>query len=454
MQENPFRGLPRVDALAASAPVAATGASPALAAEAAREVVAEARSRLARGEPGMSANELEGQTAARVNSWLEPGLVPVWNATGVLVHTNLGRSPLDPTAVAAGLGYSNLEYDLEQGARGSRATRAARLLVALSGAEAALVVNNNAAAVMLALSGLAHGREVLISRGELVEIGGSFRIPEILEASGARLREVGTTNRTYARDYERAAGPDTAAILRCHPSNFRVSGFVHAPTTAELREVATAKSLLLLHDLGSATFGTLPAGLPTDADVSAELAAGCDLVCFSGDKLLGGPQAGLLLGARAVIDRLARHPLARAVRADKLVLAALEHTLLAYRAGALDRIPLMRMLHAPLSALRDRARALASELEGVPAKLSVEACQDAIGGGSHPETTLPGAALTLTPSLIGATDLAARLRAGWPAVVAPVHDGRVWIHLRTLWDVPVQPLAEAIRCAFAPKTSP
>ncbi|TNF30031.1 MAG: L-seryl-tRNA(Sec) selenium transferase, partial [Deltaproteobacteria bacterium] len=388
--------------------------------------------------------------AARwLTSALAPSLRPVLNATGVVVHTNLGRAPLALDAVEHALGACNLEYDLEHGARGSRRDHVEALLVALSGAEAALVVNNNAAAVMLILGALCGGREVLISRGELVEIGGSFRVPDILAASGAVLREVGTTNRTWPADYRDACGERTAALLRVHPSNYAVSGFVHRPEPEELGEVARAAGILYINDLGSGTFAALPAPLRDGDRVRRALAAGADLVCFSGDKILGGPQAGIILGRREVVDRLARHPLMRALRPDKLALAALEATLIAYRSGDLDRIPVQRMLHLPAHVLRRRARDLAAALRDLPAAVEVAECSDAVGGGSHPGETLPGYAVTVRPRAGDASRLATALRGGEPPVIPVVTDGRVWLHLRTVPPEQDATLAAALHAVLS-----
>ncbi|HXG76020.1 MAG TPA: L-seryl-tRNA(Sec) selenium transferase, partial [Gaiellaceae bacterium] len=335
-----LRDLPSVDRLLADERLAALPHE--LAVAAARAVLERAREEVRAGrDPG----PLPEAVLAEIARSLRPSLRRVLNATGVLVHTNLGRAPLGAQALArvadVASGYSNLEYDLERGERGSRQDHLAPLLRRLTGAEAALVVNNNAAAVLLALAALAEGREVLVSRGELIEIGDGFRIPEVLERSGARLVEVGTTNRTRAADYERAARAETAAILRVHQSNFRVVGFAERPRLAELAEVARGHGLALVDDLGSGALRAL-GDEPTPAE---SLRAGADLVCFSGDKLLGGPQAGVVVGRADLVERLRRHPLQRALRADKLTLAALEGTLLAQLdPRRADELPVLRML--------------------------------------------------------------------------------------------------------------
>jgi L-seryl-tRNA(Ser) seleniumtransferase len=399
--------------------------------EAARSVIAEAREQIGAGADPPGFQAVVAATLARARVLSSTSLATVINGTGVVIHTNLGRAPLASDALLNAQGACTLEYDTTTGTRGSRRDHAEHLLTGLSGAEAALVVNNNAAAVVLMLAATSTGREVVISRSELVEIGGSFRIPDILACSGAVLREVGTTNRTYLEDYAAAIGPNTGAILRVHPSNFRVTGFVHRPEPAELAELAHAHELPFLHDLGSGSFADMPAAIAHDGDPVAEVAAGADVVCFSGDKLLGGPQAGIALGSKALIDAMAAHPLARALRVGKLTLAALEHTLVAYRRGEPDRVPVYRMLHADLDGLRARGSALASALEPLPLDTVLENCEDAVGGGSHPDAQLPGVALGIRPER-GVTRLAERLRRGAPAVIGTLRDNRLWIHLRTV----------------------
>lgn len=444
-----LRLLPRVDDVADDVAVVATGASPARRRDAARAAIDAARDALRAGAaaadvlPGVAAD-----AARRLALAARPTLVPVLNATGVVVHTNLGRAPLPAEAVAAALGPCNLEYDLEAGTRGSRREHAETLLRALSGAEAALVVNNNAAAVVLMLAAHAKGREVLIARGELVEIGGSFRVPEIMEAAGARLREVGTTNRTYARDYERAIGPETAAILRVHPSNYAITGFTHRPEPRELASLAAARGIRFLRDLGTGTFGPLPAGLPGDGAVADAVAGGADVACFSGDKLLGGPQAGIALGRADAIDAMARHPLARAMRADKLTLCALQYCLTAYMEERYERIPGHAMLHCTAAALEARARRAAAALAIGGAEIAVAPCEDVVGGGSHPDARLPGWAVTIATPAADASALSRALRLGATAVVATVAADRVWLHLRTVPPERDGDLVEAAREAL------
>jgi L-seryl-tRNA(Ser) seleniumtransferase len=348
------------------------------------------------------------------------------------VHTNLGRAPLADEALARVLetarGYSNLEYDLTEGARGSRQDHVAGILRRLTGAEAALVVNNNAAAVMLALAALAEGREVLVSRGELIEIGDGFRIPDVLARSGARLVEVGTTNRTRAADYERAVGPDTAVLLRVHQSNFRVVGFTEQPRIEDLAGVARRHGLPLVDDLGSGVLSQL-ADEPSARDV---LARGADLVCFSGDKLLGGPQAGIVVGRAELVEKLRRHPLQRALRADKLTLAALEGTLL-LSLDAPERIPVLRMLNEGAESVRARAVRLAAWVGG-----AVEETVARVGGGALPLAELPSYACAVEE------ELAAPLRTTDPPVVGIVRDGRLLLDCRTLRDEELEEVAAAV----------
>ena len=429
-----LRDLPSVDRLVADELLA--GEPRELTVAAARTVLERAREEISAGrDPGPLAEAvLDELVRAR-----RPSLRRVLNATGVLVHTNLGRAPLAAAALArvaeVGAGYSNLEYDLERGERGSRQDHLGALLARLTGAEAALVVNNNAAAVLLALAALAEGREVVVSRGELIEIGDGFRIPDVLARSGARLVEVGTTNRTRASDYERAIGPDTALLLRVHQSNFRVVGFSELPRLAELADVARQHDLPLVDDLGSGALG--PVGdEPTPAE---SLRAGADLVCFSGDKLLGGPQAGIVVGRTDLVERLRRHPLQRALRADKLTLAALEGTLaLALAPETRNEIPVLRMLHEPVEVVRARAERLAALVGG-----DVEETVARVGGGALPLTELPSAACAVEE------ELAEPLRRGEPPVIALVRDGRTLLDCRTLTDAEIDEVVAGVLAARA-----
>jgi len=422
-----LRDLPSVDELAR------TSGDP-IAVDAARKVLSRARELIRTGgDPG----DLSEQLREELGAARAPRLRRVLNATGVIVHTNLGRAPLALGAieqvVETARGYSNLEYDLGAGARGSRQTHVAELVRRLTGAEAALVVNNNAAAVMLALAALAEGREVLVSRGELIEIGDGFRIPDVLARSGARLREVGTTNRTRAADYEQAVGADTAVLLRVHQSNFRVVGFTEQPRVDELARIARSHELVFVDDLGSGAV----VDVGDEPTPRSSLAAGADLVCFSGDKLLGGPQAGIIAGRAELVERLRRHPLQRALRADKLTLAALEGTLrLALESPA--EVPVLRMLREPAETVRARAERLAGLVGG-----EVEETVARAGGGALPLTELPSFACAVEERL------AEELRKGEPPIVGIVRDGRLLLDCRTLSDPEVDEVSDAIRVARA-----
>jgi L-seryl-tRNA(Ser) seleniumtransferase len=427
--------LPSVDELARHERLAGEPAP--LAVQAARAALARAREEIRAGhDPG----DLVERVVQELESARAPSLRRVLNATGVIVHTNLGRAPLAEAALSraleVGRGYSNLEYDLAAGSRGSRQDHVSAILRRLTGAEGALVVNNNAAAVMLALAALAEGREVLVSRGELIEIGDGFRIPDVLARSGARLREVGTTNRTRASDYERAIGAETAVLLRVHQSNFRVVGFTEQPSLGELASVAGRHGLPLVDDLGS---GVL-VQLEDEPSAKESLAAGADLVCFSGDKLLGGPQAGIVVGRGELVERLRRHPLQRALRADKLTLAALEGTLALYLdpERAAREVPVLRMLHEPVEVVRARAERLAGAVGG-----EVEETVARVGGGALPLAELPSFACAVEE------ELAAQLRAGEPPVVGVIRDGRLLLDCRTLTDAEADEAAAAVSAARA-----
>jgi L-seryl-tRNA(Ser) seleniumtransferase len=422
-----LRDLPSVDELA-------RGSDDPLAVDAARSVLARARELIEAGaDPGdLGARLRDELTAARTAQ-----LRRVINATGVIAHTNLGRAPLAEAALArvqeVARGYSNLEYDLAAGRRGSRQDHVTGILRRLTGAEAALVVNNNAAAVMLALAALAEGREVIVSRGELIEIGDGFRIPDVLARSGARLVEVGTTNRTRAADYEAAIGPETAVVLRVHQSNFRLVGFTEQPSLHELAQVAQSHKLPLVDDLGS---GAL-VEVGDEPTARASLAAGADLVCFSGDKLLGGPQAGIVVGRADLVERLRRHPLQRALRADKLTLAALEGTL-TLALDAPGEIPVLRMVREPAESVRARAERLAELVDG-----EVEETVARAGGGALPLAELPSYACAVEE------ELAVPLRHANPPIVGIVRDGRLLLDCRTLTDGEVDEIAREVVSARA-----
>jgi L-seryl-tRNA(Ser) seleniumtransferase len=406
----------------------------------------------ARGTGGDLADAIEADAAARVSQRFQGSLRTVINATGVIVHTNLGRAPLarvaiDRIAATAG-GYTNLEYDLARGERGSRAIHAEALLTALTGAEAAVVVNNNAAATLLMLAALAGGREVLISRGELVEIGGGFRVPDVMAQSGAELREIGTTNRTRVSDYTVSAGPRTALILRVHPSNFRIEGFTERPSLAALVEAGRELNIPVVEDIGS---GNLDEGLADEPSVRGSLSAGADLVCFSGDKLLGGPQAGILVGRRALVDRLRRHPLMRAFRVDKLTYAALEATLLEYLAGrAEETVPVRRMLALDADTIEDRARVLADRLVVLGWNVSLVSGSSAVGGGSAPGLALPTVLVAIEREGLTADALEARLRTLSTPVIARIVDDRVVLDLRTVPEDSLEQLTSLLHFADAP----
>ncbi|HKP29915.1 MAG TPA: L-seryl-tRNA(Sec) selenium transferase, partial [Gemmatimonadales bacterium] len=380
------------------------------------------------------------EVADRVSRRLTPSLQPVINATGVVLHTNLGRAPLARSALEAiarvAQGYSTLEFDLDTGARGSRADHCGSLLAELAGSEEALVVNNAASALVLALNEVGEGREVIISRGELIEIGGSFRIPEILEKSGAVLKEVGTTNRTHLQDYRKAISANTGAILTVHRSNFEQRGFVTSPDPVELATLAHERDVPFLHDIGSGLLADLaPWGLHDEPRVQDAVNAGADLVLFSGDKLLGGPQAGCLAGTSALVRRCRANAFARAARADKLTLAALEATLALYHDPETARreIPILAMLTADPQVLEERASKLAA-LCPAWSSATVIAGESAVGGGSFPGASLPTHLVALTPPPLGADALALRLRLGRPPVVARVADDRVLLDPRTVAD--------------------
>ncbi|MEV7661999.1 L-seryl-tRNA(Sec) selenium transferase [Paenarthrobacter sp. NPDC089316] len=428
---DPRRLIPRTNDLLALPVV--LEASTRMSAQVIRGLVRDIQDQARRGElpPAQVVPALEAAVAGHQATSHRP----VLNATGVIVHTNLGRAPLSADAVeavVAASGYVDVELNLASGGRSRRGAGArAALLLACPAAEDALVVNNGAAALVLATTALASGREVVVSRGEFVEIGAGFRLSDLIESTGARLREVGTTNRTHLRDYENALSPVTGCVLKVHPSNFRVEGFTSSVALQELSPVTKANAVPLVADLGSGLLAPDP-HLPDEPDVASALAGGADVVIASGDKLLGGPQAGLLLGRKEIIERLARHPLARAVRADKLALAALEATL----AGGPP--PVVQALHADVGQLRRRTDKLAHAL-GVP----VVAHDGRVGGGGAPGVPLPGWALKLPENL------AVRLRTGNPAVLPRVHDGACLIDLRCVPAADDQRILAAVQQALA-----
>jgi L-seryl-tRNA(Ser) seleniumtransferase len=448
-QVTEYRKLPAVDALLHQSEVVTLVAEfgQAQVTETIRNLLETARNAIAQGHAAPPSQEWPARIASRLAESNQATLRAVINATGIILHTNLGRAPLSRLAIQAmsetAAGYSNLEYDLTTGERGSRYDHTRRLLSELTGAEDALIVNNCASAVYLMLTALCMQREVLISRGHLVEIGGGFRIPDVLRQSGAHLVEVGTTNRTHAHDFRNAITANTAAILRVHSSNFRQIGFVAMPSIEELAAIAHAstaatasalpgRSLLLLDDLGSgALLDTAQYGLTAEPTVQSSLAAGVDLVAFSGDKLLGGPQAGLIVGRSVLIETLRRHPMARALRVDKLTLAALDATLRSYRRGrASDEIPIWQMIAASAETLRSRAERWRQTLMQVGIAAELRQGESAIGGGSLPGESLPTWHLAI--AAVRPDALAACLRAGDPPIVCRIQKNYLLFDPRTV----------------------
>jgi len=451
--DDPRRQLPGVDRLLAHETLQAATAQHghALAVAAVRATLAAVRVDLQAGANAPTVAQLAEDASRRLADMARGTLYEVINATGVIIHTNLGRAPLSRAAReamdAVARGYSNLEYDLDAGARGSRYLHAEGLLCTLTGAEAALVVNNDAGAVFLALSALARGQEVIISRGQLVEIGGGFRIPDVLRQSGARLVEVGTTNRTHPEDFRAAIGPETALLMRAHSSNFRLIGFTAEVSLAEMVALGHAAGIEIMDDLGSGSLlDTSRYGLALEPMVQQSVAAGADLVTFSGDKLLGGPQAGLIVGRKELVAQLRHHPLARALRVDKSTLAALQATLLHYvRGEAESEVPVWRMIATPPDALAARAADWAAVLRraGIPA--TVAAAFSTIGGGSLPGEELPTRALAIaTPA---PDTLAAALRAGDPPVIGRIAEGQLLLDPRTVPPESDQDLLQAVIAA-------
>jgi L-seryl-tRNA(Ser) seleniumtransferase len=424
-----------------------------------REELEEIRRGLLKNGGGVpSLEEVAERAASRALDMVAPSLRPVINATGVIVHTNLGRAPLSRAALEAirlAGDYSNLEYDLAKGERGSRYTHAVDILRRVTGCEDALLANNNAAALVLVLSALAQGREAILSRGQLVEIGGGFRIPEIMATSGARLVEVGTTNRTYTSDYAQAITAGTALIMRVHASNFRITGFTTTPGTEELAALAHEHGLIMVDDIGSgALLDTTRYGLSLEPTAQASLQAGADLVLFSGDKLLGGPQCGVIAGKSTLIARLKKHPLTRALRIDKVTLAALEATLMHYFKGEAEReIPVWRMISMREDELKQKAEAWAAQLRARGVACSVEQGRSTVGGGSLPGETLPTWLVAITASHPGANadqsagELAARLRHAAIPVIARVERGALLLDPRTVLEGQEEELLKSVATA-------
>ncbi len=453
--EAEYRKLPAVDLLLRESAVGLLVAhyGPELVTATLRTLLMDARHVIAGGGAAPDLAQWPSRLAEALGHLAQPGLRPVINATGIIIHTNLGRAPLSQAAqaavVAAAQGYSNLEYDLAVGRRGSRYDHSRGLLGMLTGAEDALVVNNNAAAVFLVLTALCQGREVIISRGQLVEIGGGFRIPDVLRQSGATLVEVGTTNRTHARDFSSAISAQTAAILRVHSSNFRQIGFVSEPTLEELAQIAHAPSdaggpVLLIDDLGSGTLlDTQRYGLAAEPMVQSSVAVGADVVTFSGDKLLGGPQAGIIVGRAAWIEQIRRHPLARALRVDKMTLAALEATLQSYqRSAAAREIPVWQMIAAPVADLAQRAERWRAAL-GAERAAAVWPGESAVGGGSLPGETLPTHLLALAAPQ--AELMAAHLRQRALPVICRIQQDHLLFDPRTVLPAQDEELLAALQ---------
>jgi L-seryl-tRNA(Ser) seleniumtransferase len=421
--------------------------------DALRDVLDAVRDEVRRGSEIPDDTALAARAALRLEELLTPTLRPVINATGVIIHTNLGRAPLSQAARGAmdrvSQGYASLEYDLEAGERGHRTTHAERLLCRLTGAESALVVNNNAGAVLLALTAMAQGRGVIISRGQLVEIGGGFRVPDVMAQSGARLVEVGTTNRTHMYDYENAieASDDIALILRAHHSNFRVVGFTSEPTLNELVELGKRYGLPVVDDLGSgALLDTSRFGLAHEPTVQESVETGAAVICFSGDKLLGGPQAGIIVGKAAHVDPLKSHPLTRALRPDKLCLVALQETLLHYvRGEAVDEVPVWRMMAAPLSEITERAERWRETLRQAGVAVEIADGLSTVGGGSLPGETLPTKLVALlTPH---PDRLARSLRDADPPIIGRIENDQLVLDPRTVRPEEEQVLLESVEAA-------
>ena len=466
-RQSALRSLPSVDALLqrVQGDAALKGIPRARIIQAVREVLAGERGRLLEGVTRagtvtpLDAEALAGRVVAELSRAGAFSLAPIINATGVVLHTNLGRALLSPLALErlrrVGSAYSNLELDLKTKERGSRYAHVDGLLKRLTGGEASLVVNNNAAAVLLALESLARGKEVIVSRGELIEIGGEFRIPDIMRRSGAILREVGTTNRTHLKDYADAIGPETALLLKVHTSNYRVLGFTAQVPTRELVELGRSRGIPVMEDLGSGCFVDLrPYGFPYEPTVQDAVAAGLDLVSFSGDKLLGGPQAGIVVGKAELVERLKRNPLNRALRIDKLTLAGLEATLYAYEAGnALETVPTLRMLTERLAAVRRRARRLLRRLPpSVVTALGATLVEGRaqVGGGSLPLVELPTVALAIGTAERSARALDQALRDGEPPVIGRIADDHLLLDCRTVLNSDIPAFAEALSRLVVP----
>jgi L-seryl-tRNA(Ser) seleniumtransferase len=435
----------------------------ALVTQSARSVLANVRDRMktdasSATPQAIDPENLETQIIVQVESLITPSLRRVINATGVVLHTNLGRAPLSAQAAArisqVATGYSNLEYDLETGERGQRDVHTSRMLANLVAAESAIVVNNNAAAVFLVLNTLSKGAETIVSRGELIEIGDGFRIPDIMSESGAILREVGTTNRTRIRDYERSITERTRLLLRVHPSNFRISGFTERPSLEDLVALGQRSQLPVFEDLGSGCLADLSSNGISEPVVAASCAAGASVVSFSGDKLLGGPQAGILAGKKEIVERIRRNPLFRALRVDKLTIGALEVTLQAYLRGAVDEIPALRMIRLSADSIGERAKKLIAQLNSTVSNdvtCRITPGFSLIGGGSTPDQQLSTALITITTARLSAAELEHRLRktVNGIAVIARIEDDQLILDLRTVSVTEESELANALAAALA-----
>lgn len=458
-----LRSLPAVDRVLQEEPLQSlqTRLPQALLTEAVQSVISDLRQQLLADADSVSAVLLQPLPVAKLaaehcHKYLQPSLRKVINATGTLLHTNLGRAPLSSAALqainAVAAGYSNLELDLETGQRGERFSHVETLLSRLTGAEAALVVNNNAGAVLLALTALGKGREAIVSRGELVEIGGAFRIPEVMESGGVILREIGSSNRTHLKDYLQAIGEQTALLLKVHTSNYRIVGFTKQVPARDLVPLARQHDLVLLEDLGSGMLHDLTSyGLPQEPTVAETVAAGVDVITFSGDKLLGGPQAGLIVGRKELIQKLKRHPLARALRIDKLTLAALEATLRLYLQPqqALQQIPVLGMFAADSQQQKVRCQLLLEKLQQAQLPVELTLVEDIarVGGGAMPLAELSDWAVEIAPQNGSVAELSRRLREASPAVVGRVQNDRLLINLRAVADGESEPLRQILIAA-------
>ena len=447
---NPFRQLPSVGELLQHPSLAAATHDRGLIADALRDEIDCLRDRLRRGESIDGAPDaIVARAVDRLGRELRPRLRRVLNATGIVLHTNLGRAPIAEEAARAAYeaarGYLNLELDLDTGKRSSRQTPIREWICRLTGAESATAVNNNAAATVLALRALCAGKEVIVSRGQLIEIGGSFRIPEIMSVSGARLVEVGTTNITRLSDYERAITPETAALLRIHPSNYRVRGFTESAPLADLVALGSKHGVAVIDDIGSGALVDFARfGLADEPMAADSIRAGVDLVLFSGDKLLGGPQAGILAGKKHCIDRVEKDPLMRAFRLDKMTLAALEATLRLYVRG--EPVPVLELLALSLDELKFRAEVLARRLAAIDGVVDVEATRDEayVGGGSLPDQVLATWVVSLRAARHGDDEFARRLRTGEPAVLGRTRDGKLLLDMRTMFSEDNDALLRAV----------